>query len=380
MAACAVSLPVDITRHRPSGFSWADEADAPTASCSASASSSCHLVAVKINWADMSDSETPPAASSAEAPKPRWADLDDSPADAADADWAPVLAPAGSEDSCRERQQVDDCSTCASSVVAAEEIQEDLLRDVDGDEAHEETVQTDPATSAAMSETSAWPVASPSSEAWDAEQAAEWWHYAAPAQQGWASSSWQQQPRRRGGNKYAYASDGAGYWSSQHGSWSKSFSGSSSWKGGAAKSAKGGGKGSSTRHANSSTYTRGTGKKYQCQFTVGIEEEPNFKVVRKVLGPHGQFVKKIAETTGAKLRLRGKGSGFLEGPSQVESSDPLMLCVSVQDAHGYGAAKRQVSELLEDVYRQYTAYCQAEGMRSPKLRVDLHEGPREGSY
>ena len=29
-----------------------------------------------------------------------------------------------------------------------------------------------------------------------------------------------------------------------------------------------------------------------------------------------------------KLRLRGKGSGFKEGPEQIESDDPLNLCVS----------------------------------------------------
>ena len=29
-----------------------------------------------------------------------------------------------------------------------------------------------------------------------------------------------------------------------------------------------------------------------------------------------------------KLRLRGKGSGFKEGPRQEESSEPLNLCVS----------------------------------------------------
>ena len=29
-----------------------------------------------------------------------------------------------------------------------------------------------------------------------------------------------------------------------------------------------------------------------------------------------------------KLRLRGKGSGFKEGPKQEESKEPLHLCIS----------------------------------------------------
>jgi hypothetical protein len=129
-------------------------------------------------------------------------------------------------------------------------------------------------------------------------------------------------------------------------------------------------------HPNSSA-----AKKLQCQFTVGIAEEPDFRVVRKLLGSHGKHVKAIAEQTGAKLRLRGQGSGFLEGPEQEESTDGLMLCVSSQEAQGYETAKNLVSDLLEDVYRQYRKFrVSSMGCHEPELHIDLHEGPREGSY
>jgi len=121
------------------------------------------------------------------------------------------------------------------------------------------------------------------------------------------------------------------------------------------------------------------GAKPQCQFYIGIEEEPKFKVTRRVLGSHGKFVKAIAESTGAKLRLRGRGSGFLEGVEQLESTDELMLCVSAPDAACYADAVRLVRELLVGVYQDYHVFCIKSGWAAPQLEVRLHEGPRAGS-
>ncbi|CAK0894117.1 unnamed protein product, partial [Prorocentrum cordatum] len=130
------------------------------------------------------------------------------------------------------------------------------------------------------------------------------------------------------------------------------------------------------RHRQQRRHGAAAAGKRQCQFTIGIEEEPSFRVVRRLIGEHGKHVKRIAEASGAKLRLRGRGSGFQEGPEQEESRDPLMLCVSAPDERSYGIVVCLVREHLEDVYEQY---CAAHpGSRG--LRVDLHEGPREGSY
>jgi len=123
----------------------------------------------------------------------------------------------------------------------------------------------------------------------------------------------------------------------------------------------------------------GQGKR-QCQFMIGIEEEPQFQVKRKVLGPHGHNMKAIAEKTGAKLRLRGRGSGFLEGPEQREASDPLMLCVSAPDACSYGESVRLLRKLLEGVHESFRGFCKRAGQPAPDLRIDVHEGPRPGSF
>mmetsp|Transcript_24403 Transcript_24403/g.64878 ORF Transcript_24403/g.64878 Transcript_24403/m.64878 type:complete len:405 (+) Transcript_24403:62-1276(+) len=119
--------------------------------------------------------------------------------------------------------------------------------------------------------------------------------------------------------------------------------------------------------------------KPQCQFFIGIEEEPKFKVTRKILGPHGQHMKAIAEASGAKLRLRGRGSGFLEGPEQRESSDELMLCVSAPDWECYQEAVRLVTELLEGIYDQYRIFCRRTYGEVSHLQIRIHEGPRPGS-
>ena len=54
-----------------------------------------------------------------------------------------------------------------------------------------------------------------------------------------------------------------------------------------------------------------------------------------------------------KLRLRGKGSGFKEGPSQEESEDPLNLCISSKYKEKYEYACNEMETLLLKVYEEY---------------------------
>merc|ERR1712228_1070806 len=121
------------------------------------------------------------------------------------------------------------------------------------------------------------------------------------------------------------------------------------------------------------------GTKLQCQFTWGIDEEPKFRVVRKLLGPAGAHMKRINSETGAKLRLRGRGSKFLEGAEQQESQDPLMLCVSAPDQDAYHRAVELVQEVLQGVYREYREFCAKAGRSAPELEVNLHQGARDGA-
>lgn len=118
-------------------------------------------------------------------------------------------------------------------------------------------------------------------------------------------------------------------------------------------------------------------RKWQCQFIIGIDEEPTFRVVRRLLGPGGKNVKAIAEETGAKLRLRGVGSKFLEGPQKLESTDPLMLCVSAPTDSGYDTAVHMVQEILQHIYIEYQEFQSNNGVCTSPLSIQMHVGARE---
>merc|ERR1712107_62168 len=112
----------------------------------------------------------------------------------------------------------------------------------------------------------------------------------------------------------------------------------------------------------------------------GIEEGPPFRVVRKILGPQGANMKAIAEKCdGVRMRLRGRGSKFLEGPEQKESEDPLMLCLTAPSSKAYKAAVTNVKDLLEQVYQEYGEFSEKQGHYASKLQVQMHEGARAGS-
>lgn len=120
-------------------------------------------------------------------------------------------------------------------------------------------------------------------------------------------------------------------------------------------------------------------KKYQCQYLIQIEEEPRFRVVRRLLGVAGANVKAIAAEADAKLRLRGRGSKFLEGPEQQESAEPLMLCLSVSGRDGYEAAQHSVKLLLERIYKDYDEFLGRCGETAALFEVQMHHGARQGS-
>lgn len=107
--------------------------------------------------------------------------------------------------------------------------------------------------------------------------------------------------------------------------------------------------------------------KYTCRFDVQIENDKDFQVARRLIGAKGINMKRIIEmcsrnvsrsTDVVKLRLRGKGSGFREGPTKEESNDPLHLCISSRFFDKYKIACDSVQELILQVYEEYKKYCE----------------------
>lgn len=148
--------------------------------------------------------------------------------------------------------------------------------------------------------------------------------------------------------------------------------------------AKGMGKGIGKRRSLAgSSASKGLGNgayaKLQCQFVIGIEQDAKFQVVKRILGQGGEHMKSIAQQTDAKLRLRGRGSKFLEGWENKESNDDLMLCISSQDRVGFEKAKELVTDLLKGIYQSYSSFCIKAEQTPPPLNIQLHDGYREGS-
>ena len=57
-----------------------------------------------------------------------------------------------------------------------------------------------------------------------------------------------------------------------------------------------------------------------------------------------------------KIRLRGKGSGYKEGPKNEESKDPMELCISSLNLISYLKCSNEIENLLRNVYYQYYLY------------------------
>lgn len=114
-------------------------------------------------------------------------------------------------------------------------------------------------------------------------------------------------------------------------------------------------------------------RKYTCRFLIGIENDKDFQVARRLIGSKGANMKRIVKQTEAKLRLRGVGSGYFEGAGQKESSEPLQLCVSCTSCEGYRTAVHQVEELLGRVYEEFRQFCRDGGRPVPDLQIKLSE-------
>jgi len=121
----------------------------------------------------------------------------------------------------------------------------------------------------------------------------------------------------------------------------------------------------------------GDAQKFICVFQVGLEDDEEFCLVKRILGKAGNNMRRIAEECNAKVRLRGIGSGFLEGSDGKEANMPLQLHVSCLHYDNYQGAVDRVTTLLTDLYKHYRRYARSKGMECPDLKIALEEVRRD---
>ncbi|CAI5718741.1 unnamed protein product [Peronospora effusa] len=95
------------------------------------------------------------------------------------------------------------------------------------------------------------------------------------------------------------------------------------------------------------------------KLVVGIENDSDFGVTRRIIGPVGSNMKRISVEAGgnAKIRVRGRGSGSKEGGPE-EADEPLMILVSAENERSFRIACTLTSELLAVIHHEFQMFQQ----------------------
>lgn len=102
--------------------------------------------------------------------------------------------------------------------------------------------------------------------------------------------------------------------------------------------------------------------KYVCNFLIQINNDDKFMVTKRIIGKNGCFLKRIIQEScikygdfSTKIRLRGKGSGYIE-MNNKESDEPLMLCISSLNYPTYVNCCSLIEDLLRKIYNDYNDF------------------------
>lgn len=155
-----------------------------------------------------------------------------------------------------------------------------------------------------------------------------------PSPQGWTSYS---SPRKKQWAQTGRASD-------------RRLSGSAAPRGG--RSGRAAAAYEATAAAASRPSFKGKGLSYFERIEVGIEDDRDFRVVQRLIGPRGKHMQDIVmQCKGSKVWIIGRGSRSWE-----DSVGPLVVCVGATSRSTFDSAAGLVRELLEKVHEDYRRF------------------------
>ena len=101
-----------------------------------------------------------------------------------------------------------------------------------------------------------------------------------------------------------------------------------------------------------------------------------FDLVPRLIGCRGCNMRRIAAATGAKVRIRGRGSGYLEGKHMQEAPIPLMVAIATRHeaVAGFVRAVEMTLQVLHGLQESFHSHCRQHRLthRGPCISV---EGP-----
>ena len=118
--------------------------------------------------------------------------------------------------------------------------------------------------------------------------------------------------------------------------------------------------------------------KYVCNYVVQIENDNLFMVTKRIIGKNGCFLKKILQEScikygdySTKIRLRGKGSGYIDKANNSENDEPLILSVSSLNYPTYFNCCLLVDNLMNKIYDDY--YLHLKNILPKELYYSIHK-------
>ncbi|KAJ2752999.1 hypothetical protein H4S06_003826, partial [Coemansia sp. BCRC 34490] len=110
---------------------------------------------------------------------------------------------------------------------------------------------------------------------------------------------------------------------------------------------------------------------------IEVVSERGFNVRAKLIGTSGENMKFIQNTTGARVQVRGRGSGHSDHAPGPDAFEPMHLFITAQNEDSLKQACEYGSSLVDTVRAQYYEYKETGGRRHDHGR---HGYLQNGSY